>query len=243
MSRLQFTHGGHRYRIDGQPVPSVTGCLKVLAKDALVQWAANEAADLAIDMWDDLATMPLSQRRALIAGAHRRKKDKAAARGSQIHSWGEDLLAGRPVEIPDEHTATVTGFARWWESSGFTLLATERAVFSDADEFSGTAYAGRFDALAQHPQWGRTLIDWKTGKGVYPEFAVQLAGYAAAEWHQEGDEDVPAPWIDTLAVAHIHPDGTRLHVLDGTQRHAAAEWWALVRALATTPQPEFKETA
>ncbi len=243
MSRLQYSDGAHRYRLDGRAVPSVTGCLKVLAKDALVQWAANQAADLAVDMWDDLAAMPLSQRRAMIAGAHRRRRDRAAARGTQIHAWAEDLLAGRPVEIPDEHTATVTGFARWWEHAGFTDVVTEVAVFSDEDEYAGTAYAGRFDAIAMHPRWGRTLIDWKTGKGVYSEFAVQLAGYAAAEWHQLEDVDWPAPLIDTLAVAHIHPDGTSLHVLDREQRTAAADRWALVRGLASTPEPAFKEIA
>jgi hypothetical protein len=218
--------------------------LKVLAKDALVQWAANTAADYATDHWDDLAPMQPSERRALIAKAPSRARDKAAARGTQIHAWADSLIAGEPVEIPAEHVGTVESFARWWERSGFTIQATERAVFSDEDEYVGTAYAGRFDALAAHERWGTALIDWKTGRGVYPEFALQLAGYAQAEWHQADDgTDIPAPPVDTLAVVHMTPDGAALHTLDPNQRALAAQRWDLCRSLATFDRPAFNQEA
>jgi hypothetical protein len=240
---LSFAYGGHRYKIDGQPVKSVTTLLKVLSKDALVQWAANSAADFATDHWDDLALKAPSERRALIARAHQRARDKAAAKGTQVHAWADDLLAGRPVEIPDEHVATVEAFARWWERAGFTTIATERAVWSPADDLEGRAYAGRFDLLAEHPRWGVTLIDWKSGKSVYSDFAVQLAAYAGAWNHVDGDQDIPAPLIRTLAVVHITPDGPTLHTLDHVQRGNAQARWDLVRALASHDLPEFQQEA
>lgn len=243
MTRLTFTHGGHRYKLDGRPIKSVTTLLQALAKPQLVAWAANEAADYAIDHWDHLTQQTPSERRALIAAAHRKRRDKAAAKGTQIHAWAEALIAGEPVEIPDEHAATVDALARWWEGSGFTVLHSECAVYADEDDLLGVPYAGRFDLLAQHPRYGTTLLDWKSGKGVYPEFAVQLAGYDAAEWLQVGDEDRPMPAINTLAVVHLQPDGPTLHVLDDTQRLLAGERWELVRALNTYPEPEWSQTA
>ena len=243
-SRLTFTPGGHIYKLDGHKVPSVTTCLKVLGGcDALIYWAANTAADYATDNWDQLAQLPPSQRRDRIAKAHRTQRDKAAATGTQIHAWAEELLAGRPVEIPDHHRDRVQAFANWWERSGFTEVLTETCVYSTESFDGGTAYAGTFDCLATHPRWGTTLLDWKTGKGVYLDMAVQLAGYASAEWHQTPDGDRAKPSIDTLAVVHIPPDGPTLHTLDKEQQDNAHEWWALVRHLNTTPAPAFHQEA
>ena len=246
-SRLEFTHGGHRYTLDGRPVKSVTTLLAVLAKPALVAWAANSAADYAIDMWDDLALKTPSERRALIAGAHRRKKDRAAARGTQIHAWADALINGQPVEVPDEHLTVVMAFADWWQASGFVAVHAEAAVYAEEDDLLGCAYAGRFDMLAEHPRYGVTLIDWKTGRGVYSEYAVQVAAYAAADMIQVEDPDhvgpvdQAMPHCDTLAVAHIQPDGTTLHVLDRQQQQLAYERWETVRALNTYPEPEWSQ--
>ena len=242
-TRLTYTHGGHRYRLDGRPVKSVTTLLQALAKPQLVAWAAREAAGYAIDHWADLDAMPPSERHALIAKAHLKRRDKAAARGTQIHAWAEALIAGEPVEIPAEHSGTVQGLANWWEGQKFTPVHSECAVYADEDDLLGIAYAGRFDLLAQHPEHGLTLLDWKTGSGVYPEFAVQLAGYAGAEHLQVGDEDEPMPVVDTLAVVHLQPDGPVLHLLDRQQRLLAAERWELVRALNTYPEPEWSQQA
>jgi hypothetical protein len=247
-SRLEFTHGGHRYKLDGRPVKSVTTLLQVLAKPQLVAWAANESADYAIDHWEHLAEQTPSERRTLIAGAHRRRRDKAAARGTQIHEWAEALTAGEAVDIPAEHIQTVGAFARWWEGAGFTKVWSEAAVYCEEDPDLGmVAYAGRFDMLAEHPRWGVTLLDWKTGKGVYSEFAVQLAAYAGAEMIQvpEGEAlvDRAMPAVHTLAVVHIQPDGPTLHTLDRTQRGLAAERWELVRLLNTNTEPEWSQQA
>lgn len=245
MSRLTFTHGGHRYKLDGQSVPSVTKILGLLAKPALTAWAANMAADYAIDYWDDLAGMPPSERRAAIAKAPERSRNRAAAKGTQIHAWADALIAGQAVEIPEQYVATVERFARWWEASKFVPVAAEAAVYADADEVYGTAYAGRFDMLASHPSHGVTLLDWKTGKGVYSDYGVQLGGYMSAEvWAGEnGKPDAPMPRIDTPAVAHVREDGVTLHLLDKVQARTAVERWEVLRALYTTGEPVFTEMA
>jgi hypothetical protein len=247
MTRLIFSAGAHRYWLfddltgKKQPIKSVTTCLKVLAKDALVQWAANTAADYAIDNWASLDAMDPSQRRTRIAKAPSQARGTAAAKGTQIHEWADLLLQGLPVEIPEAYTAQVEGFAKWWEASGFTKVRAESMVWSPEDDLAGIGYAGTFDLLAEHHRHGLTLIDLKTGKGIYSEFAVQLAAYSAAENHVIDGQDQPAPAIRTLAAVHIRPDGTTLHLLDREQRLLAHERWDIVRSLNSVPEPVFAE--
>lgn len=246
MTRLTFTPGSHAYWLldpdtgKKQRVPSVTTLLNQLAKPALVKWAARVAAEYAQDYWDDLALKPASERVRLITAAPESARDKAAAKGTYIHALAESLLGGEAVEIPAELQDTVTGFARWWEKSGFAVLQTEVMVWADGDDMAGTPYAGTADLIAHHPTYGRTLLDWKTG-GIWPEHGVQVAAYSDAEWFVHADGDEPMPLINTLAVARITPDGVALHVMSDDQRSTASNRFLLLRALRDMPNPELKE--
>jgi len=248
VTRLTFSKGAHRYWLTDpdtgkrEPLRSVTTCLKVLAKDALVQWAANTAADYAIDNWDALSAMSASERRSRVAKAPSLMRNTAAAKGTQIHAWSDQLLSGQPVEIPADYVDTVTGFTRWWEKSGFIQVRQEAMVWSEEDDMAGVGYAGTYDLLALHPQHGLTLLDLKTGKGIYSEYAVQLAGYASADTHVIDGQDTHAPIIHTLGAVHIRPDGTTLHLLDQEQRTLANNRWDLVRAFNSTTEPAFTES-
>jgi hypothetical protein len=248
VTRLSFSPGNHSYYLADPDtgkkasIPSVTTLLNQLAKPALVKWAARAAADYASDNWDALAHMTPSERRKQIAAAPDQARNTAAARGTQIHAWAEALLAGEPVEVPEQHRETVSGFARWWERSGFTAVYRELAVWSDTDDFDGCAYAGTLDLIAQKD--GETwCLDHKTGSGIYGDYAVQLAAYAAAETWVVGGEDVPAKPVHRLGALHIRPDGTTLHTLDREQRGIAAERWDVLRQLRTVGEPAFTQEA
>lgn len=249
MTRLTFTPGNHTYRLTDESgrsrrVPSVTGLLSQLDKPALKRWAANTAADYATDHWDDLANLPPSKRRSTIAAAPWQKRDKAAAKGTAIHALAEDLIAGKPVDVPGDLAGQVQGLARWLEASGFTATDSECMVWSDDDEDLGlTAYAGTFDAFGTHPRHGSMLLDWKTGSGVYSDYGVQLAAYATADWVVTDGDDMAMPRPDTLAVAHIRPDGTDLHLLTPDQVAAAVQRFELLRMLHLITQPEFRMEA
>jgi hypothetical protein len=107
-TRLTFTAGNHSYWLADpdtgkkQRLTSVTTLIKQLDAPALKRWAANTAADYAVDHWDDLAQLSWSERRSAIAGAPWQARDKAAAKGTAIHAMAEDLLHGRPVDCPDD---------------------------------------------------------------------------------------------------------------------------------------------
>lgn len=50
------------------------------------------------------------------------------------------------------------------------------------------------------------LLDWKTGKNIYPEVAVQLAAYSRAEvgFLRNGTQVTP-PRVDHAVVVHLRP--------------------------------------
>lgn len=250
MTRLTFTAGNHAYWLadpgTGRKtrITSVTSLTGMLDKPALKRWAANTAADYATDYWDDLTALSPSERRKAIAGAPWQTRDKKAASGTAVHAMAEDLLTGKPVEVPDELRGHVEGLARWLEASGLRVELSEALVWSDEDEDLGLcAYGGRFDCLARHPRHGLTLIDWKTSGGVWPEHAVQLAGYSSADHIVVDDADQAMPRIDTLAVAHIRPDGTDLHVVPAADRRIAVQRFELLRSLKTLPEPSLEMEA
>jgi hypothetical protein len=248
-SRLTFAAGSHAYYL-ADPVtgkktrlPSVTTLLGQLAKPALVKWAARAAADYASDYWDTLAAMPPAERRKMIAAAPDQARNTAAAKGTAIHRWAEQLLAGEPVDIPEQHLGTVEQFARWWQGSGFTAAHSEMRLWSDEDDLAGCAYAGTCDLIATARDGRRWLLDFKTGSGIYGDYAVQLAAYAAAETWVIGGEDTRAGPIHRMGAIHIRPDATTLHTLDQEQRGIANQRWDILRSLRTVGEPNFTQEA
>jgi len=246
-SRLTFQPGSHVYYLrnpDGRgrtKLPSVTGLLKQLDKPALTRWASNTAAEYAIDHWDDLTTLSPSERRSTIAKAPWSERDRAAASGTAIHAMAEDLLAGKPVEVPDSLTAKVEGLAKWIEASGIQIVASEVQVWSEPDdEFGLVGYAGTLDAFVKDPRRGLGLLDWKTGSGIYGETALQLAGYRTAENMVADGEDTAMMPVDWLGAVHIQTGFSELHTLTEDQAEAAAERFHLLRLLANTVNPEFQ---
>jgi len=250
MTRLRFTPGGHRYYLtppDGGKavlVPSATGLLELLAKPALVGWAARIAADYAINEWDTLSALPMSERHAAIAGSAKAARNRAAVKGTEVHRLAEQLLHGHPVDAAPDVLPKVEAAARFIEASGLKVQLTEARVFSDCDDdFNLCGYAGTFDVLAEHPRYGRILVDWKTGSGPWPEMALQLAAYAHAEHIVVGDEDHPMWHVDCAAVAMVTPDGVDLHMLDGAQLATAAQQFGLLRQMKHLPAAEFQQVS
>jgi hypothetical protein len=237
-SRLEFRDGNHSYWLADpagkqRRVPSVTGIVGgTHGKPHLVGWAAKMAAEYAVTNWWDLSLRGEPERVELIKGAADRHRDAAALKGTQIHRAAEELLQGFPVDVPGDQVEQVEGFAKWWDRSGFTAVHTEVKVWSDR-------FAGTFDCAALD-EWGLLwLLDWKTGKSVYPEMAVQLAGYAEADtWVVDGEDTIGQVFAHH-AVVHITPGGVSLHKVHDLD--AAAARWRHALNLYTSPKPVLKE--
>jgi len=245
-SSLTFTPGNHAYWLTDPDtgkktrLTSVTTLIGLLAKPQLVKWAARVTAETAVDNWERLATLPPSERVRQLTAAPDNTRNRAAAKGTAIHGWAEELLAGLPVDVPEEHAGTVQAFARWWEGAGFTATRTEAMIGSPTDEYGGCGYAGTADLIATHPRHGQVIIDWKTG-GVWPEHAIQVAAYSAADELATPSGDIPMPRIDTLLVAAIRPEGVALHTVTDDQRALATDLFTLLRNLKAIGKPQLRE--
>lgn len=209
---VRKNHGrGHTYYLDGQRIPGVTTILSALPKE-LKQWAADCAANYAVEHWDDLTEETLTKRLDRIRFAHKDAVAAAAERGTRIHALGEALQAG-PVDVPDELRGPVQAYAHFLDRWQITPLAVETPLAHTGYQFAGTAdlwanVGARDNAAA--------LIDLKTGKQVYESTVLQLAGYRYADlWQPDGPEsEEPKPDVDLVYVAHILPDDVRLLPVD-----------------------------
>ena len=206
---VRRNHGrGHSYTIDGVKVDGVTTILNALPKQ-LKQWAADTAANYAVEHWSELTEETLTKRLDRIRFAHRDVLSSAALRGTRIHGFGERLVAGEAVEIPEEYRGPAEAYARFLDDWQIEPVAVETPVASVRHGYAGTA-----------DLWGTVgvrdgataLIDLKTGKGVYDEVVLQLAAYRHAElWQPDGPEsETTMPTVDLVYVAHVLPDTVRM---------------------------------
>jgi hypothetical protein len=247
VTRLRFSPGSHAYWLSDDNgkrhrVPSVTTLQNLLAKPPLVKWAARMAAEYADDHWASLGALPRSERVSSIAGAADAARNTAAAKGTAIHTWAEELLLGRPVDIPAEYQAQVDGLAKWWQRSGLRPMYTECMVWAPEDELLGlSAYAGTLDVLAQDADGAPWLLDFKTGSWVGGSFAVQLAAYAAAPNLVIDGQDTAMPRVAALGIIHVRPEGTRLHTVPPASRAAAEAQFDILRMLRACEERWLEE--
>lgn len=201
----------YRDPASGKRVPSVTTVIRMLNKPALMGWYAKQAAQYAEDHWSELAALEPAERVAHIAKAADRTKDDAGDKGDSVHIFAEAWLKGEPIPSirPDMESAVAALFG-WFDRVKPRMLASEVSVWSE------TGYAGTFDLLAEIDGeiW---LLDYKTGKGIYPEVGLQLAALGACDRVISDGLDV-LPKIDRYGAVHIRPD----ELIDGAIRPAFA---------------------
>ena len=212
---LKFNEKSHRYWLDGKPVPSVTGLLsKGLPKDALPYWAAKTVAEYvadnaeAVELLRDMGREPMV---AALNGVPWEARDKAAARGTDVHALAERVVHGESVDVTEDVAGFVDGYARFLDEFGVTPVLTERSVANRTHH-----YAGRFDLIADlgGTRW---MLDLKTSSRVYGDTALQVDAYRHAEFYVDDDDpdtEHPLPeGIERLGVVHVTEDGTYLYPL------------------------------
>jgi len=249
-----FMSSDHRYWFNSEgPLPSVTSILRVLDKPALTAWYKRQVAESAVlgyDHWKDLAAEDAVKWLTSMPNAQR---DRAAERGTEIHGLvdaaGRAPQGGTALPVSQEYADTLAAFAGFLQAQGGSqamnaegvasppvIVSSEKAILNLSE-----GYAGTFDLLMQvkGELW---LIDVKTGKGVYPDYALQLAGYGMAEHIAlPGDPTLyPFPEPARYGVLHLRPEkypdtGYRLLEYSITDRErlaflAALELWRWMQA-------------
>jgi hypothetical protein len=184
--------------------PSVTEILKVtgFGKHQLMYWAAKTSASLVLS---DPETFDTAEKAA--SGIYQ-VRDKAATRGSMVHSLAEAMDKGGeilPDLLPDVSRGYAHAYKAWFDDTKPAILYTEATVWNDTH-----GYAGTMDLLATMQDGGVTLIDRKTGKSIYLEAWLQLSAYKHAEWvWPQGEKDpIKMPPVETVSTLLLSPDGS-----------------------------------
>jgi len=149
------------YRLaDGTKVPGASTISGMLAKKALEIWH-NKMGLQGIDTAtyvDDLANIGTAAHAAIIADLSGGK--------------AEDALADLDPASRDAAENCYLSFCAWRNQHDLKPMFLEKEFVSEAHLFGGKAdYVGLVDGALE-------LIDFKTGKGIYDNFWIQLAGYS-----------------------------------------------------------------
>ena len=148
--------------------------------------------------------------RKFVSNAHKRTKDAAADAGTEAHKAIERHILGEPIgDLGELAQASFENFLEFEKQLEPRWEASELTVFNPTAK-----YAGTLDFIAEIPALGEglTLGDIKTGKGVYPEAALQLAAYRFAEFATtaHNNEKVDMPKTERAVVLHLRPDSWEL---------------------------------
>lgn len=209
---LKFYPKSHRYKLDGQWVPGVTTILGVLNKPALVKWAARTVAEYVADNPDGVETLRQMGRDPMVNALREmpwQKRDDAAKRGTELHLYAEQLLNGDEIELEtdDPLLPVVENAAAFLDDWQIEPLLIEAAVASRTHHYAGTADLFAHYTNPHTGETGTAIWDWKSSKGIYPEFAYQMTAYRYADFvGLEGNEQ-PVPPVDCAFGVHIRTDG------------------------------------
>lgn len=225
---------GHAHAItDGYPTPAgyVTRfskvCQTVIAKYALIGWAARTERERILSLLDEepmtrpMLTAALIERNGAYKNGqpkltHEVVRDEAGGIGTEAHAWLEWWVSGQhgpePAAESDGARIAQRVMRPWLEQAGFRYRYVEQAVYLLPGELPPCGMGGRLDWAAEtdgcevtdhRGTQGRVppgffLGDWKTGSGVYVDHLLQTAFYAKALSVREG-----TPWPCPVVIVHV----------------------------------------
>lgn len=144
--QFKFDEKRHMYSLGGKPLMGVTTVLNVIAKPALIGWAANMAcshiAQVAEPYYGENDNL---EDNYIITGsqieeartAHTRKRDEGAKKGTDIHTWIESWIQGNIInlstELPKDKKAKkqIEEFLKWATKGNVEFLESEKRMYSE----------------------------------------------------------------------------------------------------------------
>lgn len=218
---LQFDPQKHYYLLNGELAYGVTNVLQILAKPALVPWAARCAAEYFeknLKAGVPLDEVEIQHLVKEAKWAHRNRKDGAADMGTFVHDWVEKYVTGDPQSEPvnPQLRKATKAFVKWYEATNIEPLSSEQKLCSPTLMLAGTVdFIGKVDGKL-------TIIDWKTGSGIYPEMFLQMGAYVLMYEEEFGEKveqvgivncSVKAPFKTQFTTDVQKLKDTYLHVL------------------------------
>lgn len=211
--------GNRTYQWGGRSFVSVTTILSGGVPKYLVPWASKLVAEYAFDHQSEWTKLGRESAVALLKAVPNNTRDAAANLGKDIHAAAEAHILGTPMpEWPEAIAPALKAFERWLAVFEPQYQATEASVFSRQYGYAGTADA--WFTLTKGPLAGKPLIvDYKSGRQVYSEVALQLSAYSRCDFLAGPDRsELPLPPTEGGAVLHVRPDGCVLREVDISDR-------------------------
>ena len=191
---------------DGTRVPSVTTVLGELAKPALIPWAWN----LGVKGID-----------------YRTFRDDLAEVGSLAHKIILCHLKGDTLDVGDFTPNQVSlaencflKYLEWERQHKIEPISIEEPMVSESYQYGGTPdFYGMVDGKL-------TIMDFKTGKAIYPEYFYQIAAY-----HQLVNERYRPVLVDNFRILNIGRDETE-NFVEEQRTNLDREFLIFVHALS-----------
>jgi hypothetical protein len=194
------------YVWQGVEYPSVTSLRRMAGLPFnLHQWTLSRVIERAVTEFSVMETMMKRPARARervrdknvvkevsrwLRSAATEERDAAAELGTAVH---DAATKRQPVATASPDVAPfLAQFYDWLDVSKATILTVERQIWNTT-----VGYAGTFDLLVQLPSGEVIVVDIKTGRGIYPEHALQIIAYSLAEF--VGENDV----VDPVMTGHL----------------------------------------
>lgn len=170
--KYEFIKEKHKHLLDGKELTGCTTILGVIAKPALIQWAANMAIDfIEVAIKEKLELTPELLKSARTA--HCKRKEKAGDWGTQVHFEIENYIQNEIENKSNEvYPINIENFVKWARDNKVKFLATEKNIYSEKLWLGGIV---DFVCEINNEIW---IGDIKTSKsGLYAENFWQCAGY------------------------------------------------------------------
>lgn len=166
----EFNEDGHVHLLDGKPLHGVTTVLRVIAKPALIQWAANMAVDHIKNNYAGNLTEELLKEARM---AHRTKKEKAGDWGTKLHEAIESYIKGgtMPDSLDAMGLKALYKFKSWADDNKIKFLASEKHLYSRE------LWIGGICDLIFEMDGKKYVGDIKTSSGIYDEAFFQMGAY------------------------------------------------------------------
>ncbi len=186
MSKYRFNKERHLHQIEvNGEFKNLTGCttvLSVIAKPALISWAAKMATEFLKDKLEGIKKLDQVNYELLLEEAkkvHTKRKESAGDYGTRTHDSISliisDAIMWNDGFIKKDRTSkdkSVQNFLDWSDKNNIKFLSTEQNIYSEKLFIGGIV---DFVCEIDGQVW---IGDIKTSKsGIYPENFWQCAGY------------------------------------------------------------------
>jgi CRISPR/Cas system-associated exonuclease Cas4 (RecB family) len=174
----------HIYTLNDKPLMGITSVLSVIAKPALIGWAARKAVEYIAENLDEEGVFfPDVDWKATLEEAkcaHSDIAEEAAGRGTEIHKGIESYINlmisdqdGQAMQMNGEKDKAVQKFIDWAFANKIKFLESEKRMYSEKMWTAGTV------DLVFEKDGKRYIGDIKTYAKIWDRVPFfQMAGYA-----------------------------------------------------------------